>query len=198
MTASLTAAQLATAKQLVGFLSPPLPLNSAIAVCGNVAQECAFNPGLTGDGGVSRYWMQWQGTRLTAYEAWCTTNKLAPTDPKAIQFFTYEVPLPDGAPLIVPWLMDTSAGGQPKRSIATLTADICQFYERAGAPALDNRIGYASQVAAYLNANPEPVVPPVAAPTPAPVPAQSLAVIQAQITDAVSILNAALTYLKGL
>ncbi len=32
---SLTTAQLETAKQLVGFLSPPLPLNSAFAVCGN-------------------------------------------------------------------------------------------------------------------------------------------------------------------
>ena len=205
MAATLTAAQLATAKQLIGFLSPPLPMNSAIAVCGNVGQECAFNPTLLGDGGVSRYWMQWQGTRLTAYETWCTNNKVGVTDPKAIQFFNYELPTADGAPLIVPWLMDTSAGGEPSRSLATLTADICQYYERAGVPDLDSRINYANQVAVFLNANPNPVVPAVPTPTSTPVPVAapvpaatpSLAVIQAQVTDAIVILQSVLTYLKG-
>jgi hypothetical protein len=156
MAMTLTPAQLATGKQLVENISPPLPLNSAIAAAGNVGQECAFDPGLTGDGGASKYWMQWTGSRLTAYLAWCTENKLAPTDPAAIKFFIYELPTPNGAPLIVPWLMDTSAGGQPARSIATLTADICKFYERAGAPALDNRISYAMQIASYLKADPNP------------------------------------------
>ena len=177
MTAQLNATQLATAKSLCGFLSPPLPLNTAIAVCGNVAQECAFDPTLAGDGGASKYWMQWQGSRLTNYLAWCNENKVAPTDPAAIKFFTYELPTPDGAPLIVPWLMDTSNGGQPSRSLATLTADICQFYERAGTPDLDNRIAYANQVSAYLNVNPPPPPPPPP-PTPTPVPVNSAAFAQ--------------------
>ncbi len=196
---SLSTAQLETAKQLVGYLSPPLPLNSAIAVCGNVGQECAFNPSLAGDGGASKYWMQWTGSRLTAYQSWCTNNGVSPTDPKAIQFFNYELPMPDGAPLIVPWLMDTSNGGQPSRSLATLTADICQFYERAGTPALDNRISYATQVATFLSANPIPgtPTPTPTTPTTPPAPVANIAVIEAQITDAMTILSSALAQLKG-
>ena len=193
MAAILTSAQLAIAKQIVGYLSPPLPENSAIAVCGNVAQECAFDPTEVGDGGASKYWMQWTGARLTAYLAWCTENKLAPTAVQAIQFFNYELPTPNGAPLIVSWLMDTSNKGQPSRSLATLTADICQYYERAGQPDLDNRIAYAAQVAAFLN-----IAPTAATPATTPTPTPSFAVIQAQITDAVTILNSVLTTLKGL
>lgn len=170
MASILTAAQLTTAKTLCGFLSPPFPLNTAIAVCGNVAQECGFDPTLAGDGGASKYWMQWQGTRLTNYLSWCSDNKLDPTAPQAIQFFSYELPMPDGAPLIVPWLMDTSNNGQPTRSLATLTADICKFYERAGTPDTDNRIAYANQVAEYLNAVQPVPVPPPPTPTPKPVP----------------------------
>lgn len=169
MASILTAAQLATAAQLVGFLAP-LPRNSGIAVAGNAAQECGLNPTEAGDGGASKYWLQWQGVRLTNYQAWCTANNLAPIAPQAIQFFTYELPTENGAPLIVPWLMDTSNNGQPTRSIATLTADVCQFYERAGAPDLDNRIAYAQQIEAFLGPLPSPTPIPTPIPTPVPTP----------------------------
>lgn len=195
MAAVLSAAQLATAKELVGYLSPPLPLNTAVAVCGNVAQECQFVPTETGDGGVSRYWMQWQGARLTNYLAWCTENKLAPTSSQAIEFFTYELPMANGAPLIVSWLMDTSNGGQPSRSLKTLVADICKFYERAGIPDLDNRISYAEQVLASLPtpvsptpppppSPPAPVFPPV--PVPFPVTNPAFSTLAAMLTQIVS------------
>lgn len=205
---ALTAAQLAIAKQLVGYLSPPLPLNSAIAVGGNVGQECQFNPTEAGDGGVSKYWMQWQGTRLTNYLAWCTANKLTPVSPQAIQFFSYELPTPDGSPLIVPWLMDTSNSGQPTRPLKTLVADICQFYERAGTPDLDNRIGFANEISTFLVSNPlpsnpstPPVTPPVIPPvTPPVIPPVALpnAQINANIAQVMIDLGTLLKSIQGL
>lgn len=200
--ALLTTAQLAVAKQIVGVLSPPLPTNSAAAFAGNMAQECSLIPTEAGDGGASKYWCQWTGTRLTNYLAWCTNNKVAPTSVDAAKFVIYELPLPDGAPLIVPWLMDASNNGEPTRPLATLTADVCKFYERAGTPDLDNRIAYAEQIAAIPDLAPTPVAvapapAPATAPAPTPAPgsaqtvASTLAAIDPTILAALS--NPALT-----
>ena len=180
MASTLTSAQLATAKQLAGYLTAPpaalklvgLPLNSADGFLGNVAQECSFDPTLSGDAGASKFWCQWQGVRLTNYEAWCAANNLAPTSTEAICYVLVELPTSNGAPTIVPWLYDTSNGGQPSRSIATLTADICQYFERAGTPDLDNRIAYANQIAAYMSVQGiSPAAPSTAAAPPVAVPA---------------------------
>ncbi len=197
MASTLTSAQLATAKQLAGYLTAPpaalklvgLPLNSADGFLGNVAQECSFDPTLSGDAGASKFWCQWQGVRLTNYEAWCAANNLAPTSTEAICYVLVELPTSNGAPTIVPWLYDTSNGGQPSRSIATLTEDICTYFERAGTPDLPDRIAYANQIAAYMaiqgtspGASSVPVTP--AAPATPSTPAAPAAPVPAPTTAA--------------
>ncbi len=172
MATTLSQSELATAAQVVSYLSPPLPLNSAIAFAGNMAQESSFNPLASGDGGVSNGLGQWGGARFTGtgppmgLKPWCAANGFSPTSVIGqCKFVIYELPTSNGAPTIVPWLYDTSNNGQPTRSLATLTADIVTYYERAGKPELDNRIAYATQIAQYLaNAAPAP------APTPIPMP----------------------------
>lgn len=192
MASILTAAQLAVAKQLVGVLTPHFPSNTCIAVCGNVAQECSFNPTLAGDGGASKYWMQWQGSRLTAYEAWCNAQGFPPTDPRGIGFFAVEVVTADGygsQPQLPTWLSDTSNNGQPSRSLATLTLDICYYYERAGTPMPDDRIAYANQVAAYLNVVPPPNPAPSPTPSPTPIDPTSFAAVLAAFQSVLDVLK---------
>ncbi len=175
---SLTSAELATAKQIVGCLMAPpaalkltaLPLNSAEAAAGNAGQESSENPLAAGDGGVSQGLWQWQGSRLTTRNSWCAANGLDPTSVAGpCYFFLYELPTADGMGAKAAWLYDASNGGQPSRSLETLTADICQFYERPSQPDLGNRIAYAQQIAAAMGTPATtPTVPatPVAAPAP--------------------------------
>jgi hypothetical protein len=182
MAATLTIGQLNIAKQMCGYLiAPPaslkliaVPLTSAEAACGNAGQESSFSPTILGDGGVSYGLWQWQGSRLTGplgLRVWCTANNL---DPTSIQgqcyFFLHELPTADGMGDKAAWITDTSNNGQPSRSLETLTADICTYYERPSAPDLDNRIAYAQQVARFMGSAPTPAPAPV---QPAPAPVQS-------------------------
>ena len=163
--ATLTTAQLKVAQDMCGYLTTPaanlhltpIPVNSAIAACGNAAQESGFDPTVLGDGGVSYGLFQWQGSRLVNLRNWCQVNGL---DSASVlgqcMFFLYELPTGDGMGADAAWITDTSNNGQPTRSLETLTADICQYYERPSVPDLDNRINYAHQVQAYLNLGPPP------------------------------------------
>ncbi len=189
MAATLTSVQLATAKQVVGFLVAPgdgaFPLNSAIGFCGNIGQESGFNPTAVGDGGASKYLCQWQKDRRTGpdgIETWCKAQGLDVTTVDAqCKFIRWEFPKQVSA-TVASWIYDTSGpGGQPTRSIATLTADIQDYYERPGDPQLDNRIAYANQVAAALGVSPPPSPPPPV-PLPLPAPSVSIADIIALIT----------------
>lgn len=190
--ATLTPAQLATARQCCIWLTTSgLPLNSAIAICGNIAQESKFNPTILGDGGVSFGLIQWQGTRLTNMRTWCAQNGLDPNSLEGqCKFAVVEGPTGDGMGSKWAWLTDTSNGGQPSRSIDTLTADFSQYDERPSAPDLDYRINYAHQVQAYIAANPISVQPtPIPIPIPTPIPPPTPTPTSPLITQIVDVLT---------
>ena len=169
---TLTPTQLVTAKEIVGYLSVGIPVNTAIAFCGNIAQESSFDPTIKGDGGVSYGLCQWQGNRLSNLEAWCTANGFDHASVEAqCKFILHELPTSDGvSDRVYGWLTDTSLNGQPIRPLKTLTADICDFYERPNQKYanLNARIDYANQVAAVVTSTPVPPAPPVPPPTPVP------------------------------
>jgi hypothetical protein len=157
---------------LAGFPAlglPGIPAISCAAVVGNATQENNCKSVTAGalDHG-SNGLMQWRLTRLTAMEAFAVKN-----------FGSWEFIEPQAA-----FFLQECKTGYPAtwaalaagtKSLATLTADICDFYEipAAASANLDGRIAYATTfMAAWKPSTPSaPVLTPVptSVPTPAPV-----------------------------
>lgn len=132
---------------------PGLPMASACAVVGNGTQEnicLPVTPGSKdhGSDGV----MQWRQVRLTQMQAFCVKNFTRwDTLEAQAAFFLYECrnSYPDL------W-KDMIAGS---KTIPTLTANVCNIYERPAAASamLDKRIKYAEDAHALLiDAAPQP------------------------------------------
>jgi hypothetical protein len=172
---SLTSAELAVGTEMVGYLSPPYPRNSAIAIAGNAMQESSGDPTSLNAAEGSYGLLNWLGGRLTGtgtplgLRPWCAANNLDPASVEGqCKFIVYETPHEISA-TVMGWLTDTSNNGEPARSIATLTADFMQYDERPSNGQVANRISYAEQIATHLGALP-PVIPPVTPPvTPPPI-----------------------------
>jgi len=160
-----TSPELERGKEVVAYLtSAPsaLTFTAACAVAGNAWQESLImpvNPSFDGSDGM----LQWRLDRLTALKQRVNWNTLQ----VQCQFFKDECQ--SQYPNLWRALYD------PSKSLATLTADICDFYERPSAAGrvLDKRINYAFQVQSYAEViHPEAgqaPTAPTAAPTPAPV-----------------------------
>jgi Phage tail lysozyme len=211
--ATLSARQLLFMQYLVaGFptlASGPLPglqVEAAAAAAGNSTQESdcqSVDPSSEGSDGS----MQWLGVRLTNMKAWCTANfgGWQSLEPQAA-FFIYECSTQ------YPTVWGYITTGVATRSIATLTADVCDYYEipSAAYADLNNRIAYANdcynliQTAsppAAPSPTPAPAPAPVTTPTPAPTPTPTgpaNAVIVAQIQDAIAVANSFIGILNAL
>ncbi len=153
------------ARTVVSALSAPpdpLPLISACAVAGNAWQENRIEPVTEGpkDHG-SDGMLQWRLDRLDALMKWPNWDTLQ------VQCAFFKAECKQNYPNL--WAVLTNPQG---RSLATLTADICDFYERPSAAGrvLDTRIEYATRVYnAVTQASPSPVPPVSLAPyTPPP------------------------------
>lgn len=169
--ATLADRQVAFMKYLIGGFPtlasgalPGLRVESAAAVTGNASGESnvqSVDPNVSEGSDGS---MQWLGTRLTDMKAWCTANfgGWQSLKPQAA-YFIYECMTK--YPSV--WTYITT--GAATRSIPTLTADVCDYYEipAKATENLDNRIAQANASYALIQQTP-PVVPPVIPPTGGP------------------------------
>jgi len=139
---------------------PGLPRVSVAAIVGNASQEnqCrSVTEGAKDHGSDGLF--QWRLDRLTAMQAWCGAHFKAgweAIEPQAA-FFAYECKRD------YPGLWADLVAGT--KSIETLTANICDVYERPSAAGrvLDTRIGYAT---AFMKAWTGVEEPPAPAPPP--------------------------------
>ena len=186
---------------MAGFplLNPALPglsAKAAAAATGNATQESNvqsvdLNKSEGSDGA-----MQWLGPRLDAMKAWTTQNFGGWQSLKAqAAFFAHECST--GYPSL--WTYLTS--GADARSVATLTYDICDYYERPNAKLanLDNRYALISaQPPTPTVPQPAPEPTPTPAPAPAPTPAIPAGLDAATIDGLVQTLAALLPLLLKL
>jgi len=149
---------------------PDLPSSSVAAIVGNATQESqcqsVTGPKDNGSDGV----FQWRLDRLTKMEAWCTGHFKAgwqAIEPQAA-YFAHEC-MTD-----YPALWDDLKTGM--KPLATLTANICDIFERPSADGrlLDKRIAYAHAFLDTWRGSPSPPAP---APAPAPAPPDELGVM---------------------
>lgn len=113
-----------TASQAAGFI-------------GNFQQESGCDPTSLQAGGEGHYLAQWGGSRLTELEAFAKSKKKSVTDLGVQLEFVYHE------------LHGTESGSlasiQKTKTVKEATEIICETYERAGEPMMENRIKYAEE-----------------------------------------------------
>lgn len=131
-----------------------LPVISAI--CGNAWRESHVNPAFAQVGGGAYGIFQWDGSRRTAFETWCTQNGYSLTDGNVqLQYLIVEDFWSSaraqeyGYPFntLTEFLQSTST------DIAYLTEVWCRCWEIAGDEAMDERIQFANDAQLYIMAH---------------------------------------------
>ena len=131
-----------------------LPVISAI--CGNAWRESHVNPAFAQVGGGAYGIFQWDGSRRTAFETWCTQNGYSLTDGNAqLQYLIVEDFWSSaraqeyGYPFntLTEFLQSTST------DIAYLTEVWCRCWEIAGVEAMDERVQFAQDAQLYIMAH---------------------------------------------
>ena len=131
-----------------------LPVISAI--CGNAWRESHVNPAFAQVGGGAYGIFQWDGSRRTAFETWCTQNGYSLTDGNAqLQYLIVEDFWSSaraqkyGYPFntLTEFLQSTST------DIAYLTEVWCRCWEIAGVEAMDERVQFANDAQLYIMAH---------------------------------------------
>ena len=131
-----------------------LPVISAI--CGNAWRESHVNPAFAQVGGGAYGIFQWDGSRRTAFETWCTQNGFSLTDGNAqLQYLivedfwssarAHEYGYPFNT--LTEFLQSTST------DIAYLTEVWCRCWEIAGVEAMDERVQFANDAQLYIMAH---------------------------------------------
>lgn len=126
------------------------------AICGNAWRESHVNPCFNQEGGGAYGIFQWDGSRRTAFETWCTQNGYSLTDGNAQlqyliveDFWSVAKAQEYGYPYhsLTEFLQSTST------DIAYLTEVWCRCWEIAGVEAMDERIEFAQQAQLYIMAH---------------------------------------------
>lgn len=119
------------AKQIWDFLkSKGLNNNAVASILGNLQQESGCNPGSAG-GGLA----QWQGTRWTKYVSYCKSAGQKTSSLSAAMGYLWQE-ISSGV-----WISTSKLNGM---TIPQGVVYVCQKYEGAGIPRMDNRIQYAN------------------------------------------------------
>lgn len=131
-----------------------LPVISAI--CGNAWRESHVNPAFAQVGGGAYGIFQWDGSRRTAFETWCTQNGYSLTDGNAQlqyliveDFWSSDRAQEYGYPFntLTEFLQSDST------DIAYLTEVWCRCWEIAGVEAMDERVQFANEAQLYIIAH---------------------------------------------
>ena len=121
------------------------------ALAGNAWRESHINPTLQQLGGGAFGIFQWDGTRRESLLSWLSDNGYESTDPNGQMQY-----------LIVEGDWQGSYGGissldefmqSDSTDVAMLTTAFCTCWERAGVPALDERIQFANKAIEYIQDN---------------------------------------------
>lgn len=121
------------------------------ALAGNAWRESHINPTLQQQGGTAFGLFQWDGGRKDNLLQWLADNGYASTDPNGqMQYLIVEDDWQGefgGISSLQEFLNSDST------DVAMLTEAFCTCWERPGVPALPERIAFAEQALAYIQAN---------------------------------------------
>ncbi len=121
----------------------------AAGILGNIGHECAGFTKLHQIGGSAIGWVQWDGSRKSAYSAWCARQKLDwQSDEANYGYLVLELKSSEAESL---------AALKKTNSLEQATIVFEQKFERAGVPALASRVSFADRaMAAYTAAAKQP------------------------------------------
>lgn len=121
------------------------------ALAGNAWRESHINPTLNQQGGGAFGLFQWDGSRRDSLQAWLSDNGYGLTDPNGqMQYLLVEGDWQgsfNGISSLDEFMSSTST------DIAALTEAFCSCWERAGVPALQERIDFANKAYSYIIAH---------------------------------------------